>query len=240
MSDPIFFFIDEREIEARAGESILAAAERAGVYIPRLCAREGMDAHGSCRICTVRVNGRPVAACTTPASPGAVVENETEELDELRRSLIEMLFVEGTHVCPCCEKSGECELQALSYRFGIAAPRYPMLFPKRALDATHPELMVDHNRCVLCSRCIRASRDLDGKHVFDFVNRGATRRVAINDRLQLSRTGLASSDAAASSCPVGALLKKRQGFRIPVGQRSYDEEPIGTAIERNESGERLR
>jgi coenzyme F420-reducing hydrogenase gamma subunit len=98
-----------------------------------------------------------------------VVENDTELLRELRRDLIDMLFVEGNHFCMFCEKSGACELQALAYRFGITAPRYPFLAPRRGVDATHPDVLIDHNRCVLCARCIRASREVDGKNVFQFV-----------------------------------------------------------------------
>ena len=136
MCDRISLTIDGQQIEASPGQTILEAAEEAGVYIPRLCWMKGLSAFGSCRLCTVRVNGRPQSACTQPAAPGMIVENDTEELRELRRSLIDMLFVEGNHFCMFCEKSGNCELQALAYRFGIAAPRFPYLFPKREVVET--------------------------------------------------------------------------------------------------------
>ena len=108
------------------------------VYIPRLCAHKDLKPHGSCRVCTVLVNGRPQSACTQPIASGIVVESETVQVQELRTNLIEMLFVEGNHFCMFCEKSGNCELQALAYRFGITAPKYPYQFPQRELDATHP------------------------------------------------------------------------------------------------------
>ena len=128
----------------------------------------------------MRVNGRPQSACTQPIAPGMIVENDTEELQALRRNLIDMLFVEGNHFCMLCEKSGNCELQALAYRLGITAPSYPFMFPKRELDASHPEIFVDRNRCILCARCVRASRELDEKEVFGFFGRGPDKRIAVN------------------------------------------------------------
>ena len=125
------------------------------------------------------------AACTQPAAPGIVVENDTEDLKNIRTKIIEMLFVEGNHFCMFCEKSGHCELQALAYRFGIYAPGLPYLFPRRDVDASHPDIFIDRNRCVLCGRCVRASRDLDGKHVFQFVERGPEKKVAINATARL-------------------------------------------------------
>ena len=110
------------------------------------------------------VNGRAQSACTQPISEGAVVENEVEEVQNIRKDIIDMLFVEGNHYCMFCEKSGNCELQALAYRFGIMAPKYPYIFPKKELDASHSDLLIDRNRCILCGRCGRASRDLDKKN----------------------------------------------------------------------------
>jgi aerobic-type carbon monoxide dehydrogenase small subunit (CoxS/CutS family) len=127
--------VDGRTIQARPGQTILEATDEAGIYVPRLCWLKGLLPFGSCRVCTVRVNGRPQAACTQPVTPGMVVENDTAELAALRRDLIDMLFVEGNHFCMFCAKSGNCELQALAYRFGIAAPRFPFAFPQRARDA---------------------------------------------------------------------------------------------------------
>ncbi len=231
MSDMIQITIDGREIEAQPSQTILEAAQNKGVYIPRLCYMKGLIPHGSCRICTVMVNGRPQSACTTPVAPGQVVENNTDKLMALRKNIIEMLFVEGNHYCMYCEKSGNCELQALAYRFGIAAPKYPYLFPQRDVDASHRDVLIDRNRCILCGRCVRSSRDVDGKHVFEFVGRGPEKRVAINAEAKLSDTNLEVRDAAVEACPVGAILKKRVGYAVPVGQRMYDHEPIGSDVE---------
>ncbi|MFC1592176.1 2Fe-2S iron-sulfur cluster-binding protein [Thermodesulfobacteriota bacterium] len=231
MSTTVTFIIDGAEITAAQGQTILEAADAAGVYIPRLCAMKDLPPFGSCRVCTVLINGRPQAACTQPVAPGIVVENDTEKLRTIRKNIIEMLFVEGNHFCMFCEKSGNCELQALAYRFGICAPSYPYQFPVRDVDATHPDMFIDRNRCVLCARCVRASRDLDGKNVFQFVGRGKEKRVAVNAAGRLADTNLDIADKAAEACPVGAILRKREGFRVPIGERLYDHKPIGSDIE---------
>ncbi len=236
MSNTVTFLIDGEVVEAPAGLTILEAAERAGHYIPRLCHQPELVPYGGCRVCTVLVNGRPQAACTQPVAAGILVENSSEAVRKLRTDLIEMLFVEGNHYCMFCEKSGNCELQALAYRFGITAPKYPYQFPHRDVDATHPDILLDHNRCVLCGRCVRASRDLDGKHVFQFVGRGRHKRVAVNAEAGLGATGAEVTDRAVSICPVGAILPKRVGYRVPVGQRRYDREPIGSAVEAGRRG----
>ena len=146
----------------------------------------------------------------------------------MRRMLLEMLFVEGNHFCPACEKSGQCELQALAYRLGISSPRYPYRFPKRDLDMTHPDVMIEHNRCILCARCVRASRDIDKKQVFGFVGRSIHKRLAVDAENSLVGTAVEATDRALDVCPVGSLMRKRVGFAVPVGQRRYDTEPIGT------------
>jgi [NiFe] hydrogenase diaphorase moiety small subunit len=232
VSEKITFILDGNTIEGEPGQTILKAADAAGRYIPRLCSHKDLVPHGSCRVCTVLVNGRPQAACTQPAAEGIVVESGSPKVQKLRTSIIEMLFVEGNHFCMFCEKSGNCELQALAYRFGITAPRYPYQFPYRDVDASHPDIFLDRNRCVLCGRCVRASRDVDGKNVFQFVGRGRDKRIAVDARAGLSETNAAVTDKAIEVCPVGAILRKRVGYAVPVGKRQYDHEAIGTEIEK--------
>jgi [NiFe] hydrogenase diaphorase moiety small subunit len=233
MSDKktVTFQIDGVEVQGEPGQTIMQAADAAGIYIPRLCAFEGLSPYGGCRVCTVMVNGRPQAACTQPIAEGMIVENETEDLHAIRKDIVEMLFVEGNHFCMFCEKSGNCELQAMAYRLGIMAPKYPYLFPQREVDATHPDIFIDRNRCILCGRCVRASRDLDGKCVFEFVGRGPDRRIAVNASARLADTDMDVTDEAVSVCPVGAILRKRVGYAVPVGRRVYDHKPIGSDIE---------
>jgi len=232
MAGEISFTIDGVAVQAGPQDTILTAADRAGIYIPRLCYHPDLEPYGGCRVCTVLVNGRPVPACIQPPTPGAVVENDTPRVREYRRNLIEMLFVEGNHFCPFCEKSGRCELQALAYRLGITAPRHPFLWPQRDVDASHPDILLDRNRCILCGRCVRASRDLDGKSVFGFVERGPHRAIAVNAEARLADTNADVTDRAVEICPVGAILKKRVGYNIPIGQRPYDHQPIGAEIEK--------
>ncbi len=223
--------VDGRRIEARPGQTILEATDEAGVYVPRLCWMKGLLPFGSCRVCTVRVNGRPQAACTQPVAAGMVVENDIAELRGLRRDLIDMLFVEGNHFCMFCAKSGNCELQALAYRFGITAPSYPFAFPQRSRDASHPGILIDRDRCVLCARCARASREIDGKTVFGFENRGPAKALAVNAAAGLAGTDADAADRAVAACPTGALMAKRIGFALPVGRRLFDHAPIGSEIE---------
>ena len=234
MEKTITITIDNEEVKARPGQTILDAADEAGIYIPRLCYFKDLKPHGSCRVCTVMVNGRPQSACTQPVAEGMMVENNTPALQEHRRSLVDMLFVEGNHFCMVCEKSGNCELQALAYRLSICVPRHPFLFPQREIDATHPDIFIDRNRCVLCGRCVEASQDIDGKGVFEFVGRGMQKQVAVNAEANLGDTNAAVTDKAMDVCPVGAILKKRVGYATPVGMRKYDKTPIGSEIEKKD------
>ncbi len=231
MPGKITLEIDGVQIEADQGQYLIDAADNAGVYIPRLCHKPGLEPYGSCRLCTVVVNGRHCSACTTPVANNMVVENATESLQDFRKMIVEMLFVEGNHFCMFCEKSGNCELQGIAYRLGITAPQFPYLWTKKEVDASHPDILIDHNRCILCARCVRTSKDLDGKHVFDFTERGDKKKISVNSSARLAGTDVDITDQALDSCPVGALLRKREGYQVPVGQRLYDLKPIGTNIE---------
>lgn len=234
MSDAAFAFtIDGLAISAEPGQTIIEAADAAGIYIPRLCDHEGLRHQGGCRVCTVKAGGRSVAACTQPATPDMVVENETPHITKLRRDLVEMLFHEGNHLCPICEASGNCELQAMAYRLDMTTPtKFPYLEPCRALDASHPDIALDTNRCISCGRCIRASQDVDHKGVFGYVGRGIHRRVAVNGS-DLAHTDAEVTDNAMSAdvCPVGCIIRKRVGFSTPIGEREFDDGPIGHEIE---------
>jgi [NiFe] hydrogenase diaphorase moiety small subunit len=227
MTNEVKFTIDGKAVTGQPGQSILKAAEAAGIYIPHLCAYKNLIPHGSCRICSVRVNGRVQAACVQTVSDGMVVENDTDEIRGFRRAILDMLFVEGNHYCMYCEKSGMCEIQALAYRFGITAPQYPLLNPDRPIDLSHPDVYLDHNRCILCGRCVRVSQVLDNKNVFQFVSRGYRKRLHVNGEA-LAATSLNVTDQVTASCPGGALVKKRVGYTVPVGQRPFDRKPIGS------------
>jgi [NiFe] hydrogenase diaphorase moiety small subunit len=230
-TETVRFTIDGVEVKALAGQSIIEACDAAGIYIPRLCHHPDLKPDGSCRICTCKINGRNGAACVTPAAHGMVIENDTAQLTADRRTVIEMLFVEGNHPCPYCVASGDCELQALGYRLGMVAPLQPYQWPDRKIDATHPDIYLDHDRCILCSRCIRASRMEDGKTVFGFEGRGIAMRLNVDADGGLGATQMAAIDKAASVCPVACIVIKRDSYRIPNGARRFDTAPIGSDVE---------
>ena len=223
------FRLDGRSIPFTPGQTIMDAALAAGVYIPHLCHNPDFAPHGSCRVCVVRANGREVSACTAPAALDMEVESESASVRALRVAILQMLFVEGNHVCPGCEKSGACQLQAVAYHCGMLEPHFKHFFPRRDVDASHPDVILDFNRCILCELCVRASRDQDHKRVFAISGRGIGSRLIVDSpsgRLGYSR--FAITDKAAHVCPVGAILPRRAAYRVPIGERLYDREPIDT------------
>jgi [NiFe] hydrogenase diaphorase moiety small subunit len=236
------FFLDDEEIPFQEGQTIIQAALSAGKYIPHLCYHPEFKPHGSCKLCTVRIDsrtvttedgqsvkipGRAAASCTTPAQADQHVESNTQELLELRRTLVQMLLVEGNHYCPSCEKSGKCMLQGLAYDLGVMDPHFPQYFSKREVDASHPDVLLDFNRCILCELCVRASSEVDKKNVFSLSGRGNTKHLICNSESgKLGDTNLAATDKAANVCPVGVILHKRHGFEVPYGQRRFDIAPI--------------
>jgi NADH dehydrogenase/NADH:ubiquinone oxidoreductase subunit G len=230
MSKIVRFIIDGKECIADEGLYIVKAAKNNGVYIPTLCNYEGVKPKGSCRICTVKVNGRLMTACTTPVSEGMTIENVSAELDDLRKSIIELLFIEGNHFCPACEKSGNCELQALGYRFKMMVPRFPYTFPQRRVDASNVKIIKEQNRCIMCKRCIRAIQDEKGRNLFAYKKRGHKSEVVLDVEL-----GKVISDELARKamevCPVGSILVRDKGFSEPIGTRKYDHKAIGSEIE---------
>ncbi len=226
----IKFTIDGRAVTAKPGQTIVEAARDAGLYIPVLCNSEGLKPVGACRICTVRVNGRYQTACTHPVGEGLAVESAAPDLEDMRKALVEMLFVEGNHMCPTCEKSGNCELQALAYRYRMLVPRFPYQFPRRENEAVAPKLLLDHNRCIQCQRCVRAVRAKDGRRIFALRERGSVVRIGVDTELAATLTD-EEARMAMDICPVGAILKKETGFAVPIGRRKYDRAPIGSDIE---------
>lgn len=227
MSQEQTITIDGKPVPFKDGQTIMDAAMAAGIYIPHLCHNPEFTPHGSCKLCTVTVDGRNTSACNTRAVAGQNVLNNTEELTATRRALTQMLFVEGNHVCPACEKSGNCQLQAVAYYVGMLSSHYQHFYPFREVDASHPEILIDFNRCILCELCVRASRDVDKKNVFALSGRGIKAHLIVNTPSgKLGDTTLSINDKAVQVCPVGAILKKHQGYAVPIGQRFYDRYPI--------------
>ena len=221
------FLLDGHEVPFEPGQTVLQAALVADRYIPHLCYHPEFRPHGSCKLCTVRIGNHTASACTMPAATGMQIESDIEELNDLRRTLLQMLFVEGNHFCPSCEASGNCQLQATAYALQMMTPRFNEFYPDRPLDASHPDILLDFNRCILCELCVRASGEVDGKHVFALGGRGVTKHLIVNaESGQLKDTDIALDDKAMHVCPVGVILKKRVGFSQPIGERRYDARPV--------------
>ena len=237
MSQTNSFLIDGVEVSFKKDQSVLQAALSAGKYIPHLCYHPEFKPNGSCKLCIVKINGRPAASCFSQAEAGLTVESETAEINDKRRTLLQMLLVEGNHFCPSCERSGNCMLQALAYDLGVMSPHFPQIFPVRLVDASHPDVMLDFNRCILCEICVRASNEVDHKNVFSFSGRGIAKHLIVNSESgRLADTDFLATDKAAHVCPVGVFLPKRKGFAVPIGSRQFDRKPISEQLEKAGNG----
>ncbi len=215
--------IDGVEVPFENGQTIMDAALAAGIYIPHLCHNPCLKPHGSCKLCTVEVNGRLVSACTSKAENGQKTINNSKKLNQARLTITQMLFTEGNHLCPTCEKTGHCTLQAVAYHLGMLDGRFPQSYPKREVDASHPSIMLDRDRCILCELCVRASREFDSKNVFAIAGRGNNAHLIVNSASgKLADSDIDKNDLAAHICPVGAILIKEHGYKIPIGCRTFD------------------
>ncbi|CAG0940229.1 NAD-reducing hydrogenase HoxS subunit gamma [Candidatus Brocadiaceae bacterium] len=218
--------IDGQKIPFEEGQTIMEAATAANIYIPHLCHHPEFTPHGSCKLCTVKANGRNVTSCTFPAIEGQDIANNTEELNTERKRITQMLFVEGNHFCPSCEKTGNCQLQAVGYHLNMLDSHYPHFFALREVDGSHPDILLDRNRCIFCNLCVRASHAED-KDVFGIVGRGINKHLAVNTESgKLGDSDLTSDDRAAHICPTGAILIRGTAFKVPIGQRIYDHHDI--------------
>lgn len=229
--EKILVNINGKDYSTESGKMVLEVAIEHGIYIPTLCHYEGIKPQGSCRVCTCKIDGRNMTACTTPVSHRMVIETNTKELEEIRATIVELLFAEGNHFCPACERSGNCELQALAYRYKMMVPQFPYEFPAKAIDAKNPKILIDHNRCILCKRCIRRKKEKENPSWFVFKGRGQNARINVDHELIDKEFDDELAQKAMDTCPVGAIIRKEKGFDVPIGERKYDKDPIGTDIE---------
>jgi coenzyme F420-reducing hydrogenase gamma subunit/ferredoxin len=214
--------IDGKNIQAEEGKNLMLVARENGIFIPSLCYYEHIEPPlGSCRVCTCNINGKYGPACTEKVSEGLVVEVNKEELNDTRKALVEMMFAEGNHVCPACEKSGNCDLQHIAYELGISSTRFPHLFKDRVIDYKPSRIVMEHNRCIKCLRCVVEVVTDDGKRVFNYMNRGNETFVGVDyeEEAKLSDEQIMN---AMNICPTGAIIVRGVSLSAPFGERKYD------------------
>ena len=230
--------IDGHDVSGRDDQTILQVAREHALSIPSLCFVSGLSVYAGCRICLVEVEGSPklLSACATLVSEGMRVTSRNPRLDDYRRSIVELLFAERNHVCSVCVTNGHCELQSLAQRLGVDHIRFPYIYPNLHVDASNPHFVVDHNRCILCTRCIRVCDEIEGAHTWDLTGRGADCLV-ITDLAQ--PWGQAQSCTGCGKCvhvcPTGALSEKGRSVAEMTKRRQFL--PYLTLM-RGEEGER--
>jgi bidirectional [NiFe] hydrogenase diaphorase subunit len=207
----VTFKINDQDVSARADETVLDAAKDSEIYIPTLCHLEGLSGWGGCRLCLVEIKGTPrlMPACVTRPQEGMEVFTDTPRLQKYRRMIIELLFSERNHVCSVCVYNGRCELQAMAQRLGITHIDIPYRYPKLPVDASHEMFRMDHNRCILCTRCVRVCDEIEGAHTWDVMGRGIDCRV-ISDLKQPwgESESCTRCGKCVECCPTGALTHK--------------------------------
>lgn len=222
MNSPITIEIDGKKIKTSAGRNLVDVATEANIFLPSLCYYPHIDPPlGTCRVCTCKVDGQTRAACITSTYDGMQVEVNTAELEDIRRAIVEMMFSEGNHFCPACEKSGNCDLQHMGYEMGITHTRFPHLFKDRLIDFSPKRMLIDHNRCIKCRRCVEEVFTDDGLQVFSYCNKGNETLVGI-DYEQEAKLNETQAIEAMQLCPTGAILIKGKSLPRPFGDRRFD------------------
>jgi predicted molibdopterin-dependent oxidoreductase YjgC len=205
--DTLSLKINNREVQGKKGQTILEVAREHDIYIPSLCYHPRISNTGACRICIVKINDTMLkTSCTEPVSEGMKIVTEDEEIISIRKGILQLLLSEGEHNCLYCDMSGECELQALCYRYEIEPSEYS--FPKRKREkdfVSSVGLKRNENACILCGRCVKACAEIQVKDVWNFTGRGSTTRLTadMNDRIGDSSCVLCGT--CVQACPTGAL-----------------------------------
>jgi bidirectional [NiFe] hydrogenase diaphorase subunit len=213
MSDAVevkTLIIDEQEVSARRGQTILEVARENDINIPTLCHLEGLSDVGACRMCLVEIKGsnKLLPACVATVYEGMEVSTNTPRLQKYRHNILELLFAERNHICAVCVSNGHCELQTLGQEQGLTHIRMPYRNPDLKVDASHERFTVDHNRCILCTRCIRVCAEIEGAHVWDMMGRGADSIVITDLHENWGDSTCTSCGKCVQVCPTGALFDK--------------------------------
>ncbi len=218
--------IDNQVIKAQEGDTLVDVAARNGIYIPTLCYTKGKPCLGTCRTCSVKVGGKVMAACTIPVRDGMEIDVHGSEITDMRKALVELLFSEGNHNCPSCEKSGRCELQATGYEVGMMVSRFPYRFTPHVVDHATKAVWLERDRCIFCQRCVEFIRDKStDQKIFSISGRGTEARIEIDVALADLMPPEQVREAA-NLCPVGCIIDKSQGFDRPIGKRKFEVKSI--------------
>jgi bidirectional [NiFe] hydrogenase diaphorase subunit len=216
--------IDGRDAGARQGETIIQVAREAGIYIPYMCNVEGLSNVGACRLCLVEVRGqsRLLPACATEVTEGMVVTTDNERLRKYRKMIVEMMFAERNHICAVCVSNGHCELQRVAQKLGVTHVRMPYLHPTLPFDASHERFILDHDHCILCTRCVRVCHEIEGAHTWDVRDRGTSSRVIIDlDQPWGTSESCTSCGKCVNVCPTGALAEKGRATAEMTKKRQF-------------------
>ena len=203
--------IDEQEVSARAGQTILEVARENDIEIPTLCSLDGLSDVGACRMCLVEIKGsnKLLPACVATVQEGMEVSTNTERLKKHRHTILELLFAERNHICSVCVSNGHCELQALAQEQGLTHVRLPYRNPELSVDASHERFTLDHNRCILCTRCLRVCDQIEGAHTWDMTGRGIGARMITDMGEPWGNSATCTNcGKCVMVCPVGALVAK--------------------------------
>ena len=203
--------IDDKLVSAREGETVLEAARDAGISIPTLCQFDGLTPVGACRLCLVEIGGRErlQPACVTRVVEDMAIRTDTERLRQYRKTIVELLFAERNHVCAVCVANGRCELQDLAIAVGMDHVDLDYLDPDCRVDLSHERFGLDHNRCVLCTRCVRACDEIEGAHTWDVAGRGTLARVVTDMNQPWGESSTCTScGKCVMACPTGALFHR--------------------------------